>query len=1032
MVKRAVTEAHRRSARISALEEKARLQPKQNLAATSSSPPAASRKRGRKRKSLQAVVTNSPYQIGEHGNSGGSSVHLGNLSSPQPLPNKQTLEFMLDIIQRKDKHEIFAQPVDGQEVVGYYDMIKEPMDFGTMRAKLQEGMYTSLNQFERDVFLISSNAMKFNSPNTVYYTEAQRIGDAAQRLFHTLRTAPEELQLELSRTRGGPGRKPQCAASDSNTRVPKSSSVNVLSLRRTNQLFLGPFHSNPYNGLNNNGSTSGTRDGTNLNSSELDRRMTYMPQTLSDMQYMLCTVLNATKFLVQVPYTAARYSDSLMRFLEDMGPIAKAVADKKLGQHPTEAPNNLSSTPSPFGMTSDRFSPNLSAFNPARLNGGFGNQMPYNFLSKASAASKGKMVCTDEGTNSFRQDRVLNFSDFRGLRPNTTNNRITGQDHMPNFSDFRGLRPNTTNNGITDHNLRGEEGGNSSRKDNVFGSPQEKTNNGSDNIDGFIATLNEMSNIQNWHNHAASGGYFPLTGHGGLPHPNPPPQNINRESYTWLLTHPEPPEPPSLPGRSSSKAAVMWNQNGGPNTGSPAGLNQNYFANAFQQIPNGDGQSSAVPGALNQNHGAKPMQPLGWQLPNGEEQSSDAPYALHQDYNGKSMQPLGWKLPNGEGPSSAPGYALDQNYGVKNMQPMGWKLPNGEGPSFAAGYALDQNYVGKNMQPTGWKLPNGEGSSSAPGYALNQNDLSKNMQLTGWKLPNGERPDSPAGYALDQNSVAKNMQPMGWKLSNGEGPSSAAGYTLDQNSVAKNMQPMGWKLPNGAGSSSAAGYSLDQNLAENMQSMGWKMPNGEGSSSPAGYALDPRNMQPMGWKMQPMQSMGWNLPNGEGSSSAASFGMGQNNMAKDNQPAGWMIPNRLGLGPSTPVSSEQKFMGSSIRAAQAMGWRQLNGPGMGSTSSAAALQQKYPEQSTQNAQPMEWKQPSSWSLPTMPNLSGLNGPLNEQITPMQQQLHEVPFNTMNFLGGAHSQGYQGQTNAQLLWNGQQSSVNGMPDLDLQL
>lgn len=34
------------------------------------------------------------------------------------------------------------------KVEDYYEIIKEPMDFGTMRAKLHEGMYRSLEQFE--------------------------------------------------------------------------------------------------------------------------------------------------------------------------------------------------------------------------------------------------------------------------------------------------------------------------------------------------------------------------------------------------------------------------------------------------------------------------------------------------------------------------------------------------------------------------------------------------------------------------------------------------------------------------------------------------------------------------------------------------------------------------------------------------------------------------------------------------------------------------------------------------------------------
>lgn len=35
-----------------------------------------------------------------------------------------------------------------QQVENYYEIVKEPMDFGTMRAKLHEGMYQNLQQFK--------------------------------------------------------------------------------------------------------------------------------------------------------------------------------------------------------------------------------------------------------------------------------------------------------------------------------------------------------------------------------------------------------------------------------------------------------------------------------------------------------------------------------------------------------------------------------------------------------------------------------------------------------------------------------------------------------------------------------------------------------------------------------------------------------------------------------------------------------------------------------------------------------------------
>ncbi|XP_042050162.1 bromodomain-containing protein 9-like [Salvia splendens] len=64
------------------------------------------------------------------------------------MPAKHTLELVLDTLQRRDTYEIFAQPVDPNQVENYYEIVKEPMDFGTMRAKLHEGMYQNLQQFK--------------------------------------------------------------------------------------------------------------------------------------------------------------------------------------------------------------------------------------------------------------------------------------------------------------------------------------------------------------------------------------------------------------------------------------------------------------------------------------------------------------------------------------------------------------------------------------------------------------------------------------------------------------------------------------------------------------------------------------------------------------------------------------------------------------------------------------------------------------------------------------------------------------------
>ncbi|KAL2319068.1 hypothetical protein Fmac_032944 [Flemingia macrophylla] len=49
---------------------------------------------------------------------------------------------------RKDTHGVFSEPVDPEELPDYHDIIKQPMDYGTVRKKLDKGLYPDLEQFE--------------------------------------------------------------------------------------------------------------------------------------------------------------------------------------------------------------------------------------------------------------------------------------------------------------------------------------------------------------------------------------------------------------------------------------------------------------------------------------------------------------------------------------------------------------------------------------------------------------------------------------------------------------------------------------------------------------------------------------------------------------------------------------------------------------------------------------------------------------------------------------------------------------------
>ncbi|XP_078805323.1 bromodomain-containing protein 1 isoform X5 [Oryzias latipes] len=87
------------------------------------------------------------------------------------------LRSVLSNLQEKDHYSIFAQPVSLKEVPDYLDHIKDPMDFSTMRRKIDTHGYRSLDEFEADFDLIISNCMTYNAKDTFFYKAAQRMLD---------------------------------------------------------------------------------------------------------------------------------------------------------------------------------------------------------------------------------------------------------------------------------------------------------------------------------------------------------------------------------------------------------------------------------------------------------------------------------------------------------------------------------------------------------------------------------------------------------------------------------------------------------------------------------------------------------------------------------------------------------------------------------------------------------------------------------------------------------------------------------------
>ncbi|KAM6215527.1 bromodomain-containing protein 1 isoform 2-T2 [Rhynchocyon petersi] len=114
----------------------------------------------------------------------------------QLTPFTVLLRSVLDQLQEKDPARIFAQPVSLKEVPDYLDHISRPMDFATMRKRLEAQGYSALAEFEEDFNLIVENCLKYNAKDTVFYRAAVRLRDQGGAVLRQTRRHVESVGFE--------------------------------------------------------------------------------------------------------------------------------------------------------------------------------------------------------------------------------------------------------------------------------------------------------------------------------------------------------------------------------------------------------------------------------------------------------------------------------------------------------------------------------------------------------------------------------------------------------------------------------------------------------------------------------------------------------------------------------------------------------------------------------------------------------------------------------------------------------------------
>ncbi|KAK0537014.1 pre-mRNA-splicing factor prp46 [Tilletia horrida] len=106
---------------------------------------------------------------------GGVSRRRGRGKYLKPKPLLEVLTRVITALIRRDTYGFFTDPVDPAEVPGYAEAITNPLDFGTIQDRVNEESYTDVASFTADVELVFRNAKRFNAPDTIYYSEADRI-----------------------------------------------------------------------------------------------------------------------------------------------------------------------------------------------------------------------------------------------------------------------------------------------------------------------------------------------------------------------------------------------------------------------------------------------------------------------------------------------------------------------------------------------------------------------------------------------------------------------------------------------------------------------------------------------------------------------------------------------------------------------------------------------------------------------------------------------------------------------------------------
>ena len=111
-----------------------------------------------------------------------------------PPPNTQIFEYwekaakkIMNILWKINGASLFHAPVDpvSLNIPDYFEVIKKPMDFGTIKQRLNNSFYNNVNEFIFDVELVFKNCIEYNGELSYYGILSKQMKEEFRKLQET-------------------------------------------------------------------------------------------------------------------------------------------------------------------------------------------------------------------------------------------------------------------------------------------------------------------------------------------------------------------------------------------------------------------------------------------------------------------------------------------------------------------------------------------------------------------------------------------------------------------------------------------------------------------------------------------------------------------------------------------------------------------------------------------------------------------------------------------------------------------------------